>query len=128
MDSGDQSEDTSSKEDKSSQEETLAENINAEPVSTSETDNRIPDTSQLNEDKVPKPDTNPCGSETSAAKSGTDTCSVTDPSYENGKIAGLQEAILAIMAKNGPITEQMRCDVQNQTDHDSLINWIKSFH
>ncbi len=128
MDSGDQSEDTSSKEDKSSQEETLAENIKAEPVSTSETDNRIPDTSQLNEDTVPKPDTNPCGSETSAAKSGTDTCSVTDPSYENGKIAGLQEAILAIMAKNGPITEQMRCDVQNQTDHDSLINWIKSFH
>ena len=49
-------------------------------------------------------------------------------SYEEGKIAGLQEAVLAIMEKNGPVTEQMRRDVQNQTDHDSLVNWIKSFH
>lgn len=49
-------------------------------------------------------------------------------SYEEGKIAGLQEAVLSIMEKNGPVTEQMRRDVQNQTDHDSLVNWIKSFH
>lgn len=49
-------------------------------------------------------------------------------SYGEGKIAGLQEAVLSIMEKNGPVTEQMRRDVQNQTDHDSLVNWIKSFH
>lgn len=47
--------------------------------------------------------------------------------FENGRIAGLQEAILAIMSKNGPITEQMRRDVENNVYHDSLINWIKSF-
>lgn len=47
--------------------------------------------------------------------------------YEKGKIAGLQEAILAIMEKNGPVTEQMKKDVTDNVYHDSLINWIKSF-
>ena len=50
-----------------------------------------------------------------------------DASIERGKIAGLQEAILAIMEKNGPITDQMRKDVMDNVYHDSLINWIKSF-
>ena len=31
--------------------------------------------------------------------------------FEKGKIAGLQEAILAIMEKNGPVTDQLRKDV-----------------
>lgn len=48
--------------------------------------------------------------------------------FERGKIAGLQEAILAIMEKKGPITEQMRNDVLNNTHHDSLVNWVKSFY
>ena len=48
-------------------------------------------------------------------------------SFEKGRIAGLQEAILAIMEKNGPVTDQMRRDVINNTHHDSLINWVKSF-
>ena len=47
--------------------------------------------------------------------------------FEKGKIAGLQEAILATMEKNGPLTDQMRRDVANNVYHDSLINWIKSF-
>lgn len=47
--------------------------------------------------------------------------------FERGKIAGLQEAILAIMEKNGPVTEQMRKDVMDNVHHDSLINWVKSF-
>ncbi|MBR1692492.1 MAG: alpha-amylase [Lachnospiraceae bacterium] len=47
--------------------------------------------------------------------------------FESGKIAGLQEAILAIMEKNGPVTDQMRQDVYNNTHHDSLVNWVKSF-
>lgn len=47
--------------------------------------------------------------------------------FERGKIAGLQEAILAIMEKNGPVTEQMRKDVMDNVYHDSLINWVKSF-
>ena len=48
-------------------------------------------------------------------------------SYEEGIIKGLQEAVLARMEKNGPITDQMRRDVENNVYHDSLINWIKSF-
>ncbi|WP_029320551.1 alpha-amylase family glycosyl hydrolase [Butyrivibrio sp. AE3004] len=48
-------------------------------------------------------------------------------SYEDGVIAGLQEAILAIMEKNGNVTDQMRRDVYNNTHHDSLVNWVKSF-
>lgn len=47
--------------------------------------------------------------------------------FERGKIAGLQEAILAIMEKNGPVTDQMRKDVMDNVHHDSLINWVKSF-
>lgn len=51
----------------------------------------------------------------------------TSEDFEKGKIAGLQEAILAIMEKNGPVTDQMRKDVTDNVYHDSLINWIKSF-
>lgn len=51
----------------------------------------------------------------------------TSEEFERGKIAGLQEAILAIMEKNGPVTDQMRKDVTDNVYHDSLINWIKSF-
>lgn len=47
--------------------------------------------------------------------------------YESGKIAGLQEAILAIMEKYGPVTDQMRRDVLENVYHDSLITWVKSF-
>lgn len=47
--------------------------------------------------------------------------------FEKGKIAGLQEAILAIMEKNGHVTDQMRNDVYNNVYHDSLVNWVKSF-
>lgn len=48
--------------------------------------------------------------------------------FEKGKIAGLQEAIIAIMEKKGSVTDQMRRDVYNNTHHDSLINWVKSFN
>lgn len=48
--------------------------------------------------------------------------------FQKGKIAGLQEAIIAIMEKKGNVTEQMRRDVLNNVYHDSLVNWVKSFH
>lgn len=69
-----------------------------------------------------------------AAQSAGNAASAAEPAgtsrsqdFENGKIAGLQEAILAIMEKNGPITDQMRRDVEANVYHDSLITWIKSF-
>lgn len=57
----------------------------------------------------------------------TITDSGTEEAYARGIIAGLQEAIIARMEKNGYVTDQMIQDVRNNTHHDSLINWIKSF-
>lgn len=51
-----------------------------------------------------------------------------DEAFERGKIAGLQEAILAIMEKKGPVTDRMRQDVYDNTHHASLVNWVKSFY
>ena len=50
-----------------------------------------------------------------------------EKAFEEGRIAGLQDAILAIMERNGYVTDQMRNDVRNQTHVPSLINWVKSF-
>lgn len=47
--------------------------------------------------------------------------------FEKGKIAGLQEAVLALMSQRGPVTDQMRKDVTDNVYHDSLIAWVKSF-
>ena len=47
--------------------------------------------------------------------------------FEQGKIAGLQQAIISLMEKNGHVTEQMKNDVYNNTHYGSLITWIKSF-
>ena len=50
-----------------------------------------------------------------------------EQAFEEGKVAGLQEAIIARMERNGYVTDQMRNDVYNQTHIPSLINWVKSF-
>jgi len=47
--------------------------------------------------------------------------------YEEMTIEELQFSILAKMAKNGPVTDQMRKTVYDNTHHGSLINWVKSF-
>ena len=39
----------------------------------------------------------------------------------------LQAAILAKMANNGPVTDQMKKTVYDNIWHDSLVNWLKSF-
>lgn len=46
---------------------------------------------------------------------------------ENAQIWELQCAILAKMAGNGPVTEQMRRTVLENEHHGSLVNWLKSF-
>ena len=66
--------------------------------------------------------------EPQSAPANTSTSDAERDSFERGKIAGLQEAILAIMEKKGPVTDQMRRDVENNVYHDSLINWVKSFN
>lgn len=47
--------------------------------------------------------------------------------YEEMDVEQLQAAILAKMAKNGPVTDQMRRDVLQNVWHDSLVSWVKSF-
>ncbi len=63
----------------------------------------------------------------SEVQESTAEASMREQAFEEGRIAGLQEAILAIMERNGNVTDQMRNDVRNQTHIPSLINWVKSF-
>lgn len=53
-----------------------------------------------------------------------------DPSKapEDMTVEELQASILAKMANNGPVTDQMKKSVYDNIWHDSLLNWIKSFH
>ena len=53
---------------------------------------------------------------------------IPDIPYSEMTVEQLQAVILAKMAKNGPITDQMRKDVENNIWHDSLVNWANSFH
>ena len=48
--------------------------------------------------------------------------------YEEMDIEELQQEILERMAMNGPITDRMRQDVMENVYHNSLLNWIRSFH
>lgn len=48
-------------------------------------------------------------------------------SPEEMTVAELQAAILAKMAGNVPITDQMKKTVDDNIWHDSLVNWLKSF-
>ena len=48
-------------------------------------------------------------------------------SYEEMTVEELQAAILAKLASNGPVTDQMKRDVAENIWHDYLVNWVKSF-
>ena len=47
--------------------------------------------------------------------------------YEDMSVEELQEAILYKMSQNGPVTDYMLGTVRENTHHDSLVNWVKSF-
>ncbi|MBP3603039.1 MAG: alpha-amylase [Lachnospiraceae bacterium] len=47
--------------------------------------------------------------------------------YEDMTVEELQEAILEKMRRNGPVTDYMLGTVRENTHHDSLVNWVKSF-
>ena len=49
-------------------------------------------------------------------------------SPEDMTVEELQAGILAKMANNGPVTDQMKKTLYNNIWHDSLVNWLKSFH
>ena len=47
--------------------------------------------------------------------------------YDEMTVEQLQAVILGKMAKNGPVTDQMRADVRNNVWHNSLVSWANSF-
>lgn len=47
--------------------------------------------------------------------------------YEEMTVPELQAAILAKLAKNGPVTDRMKKDVEDNIYPNSLLNWVKSF-
>lgn len=50
-----------------------------------------------------------------------------DKTPEEMTVGEFQAAILAKMAGNGPVTDQMKKTVYDNIWHDSLVNWLKSF-
>ncbi len=52
---------------------------------------------------------------------------VPDKPYEQMTVPELQAAILEKLGKNGPITDRMRREVQENVYPNSLLNWVKSF-
>ena len=65
-------------------------------------------------------------SEKSEKKAG-EPVEIPDIPYEQMTVEQLQAVILAKMAKNGPVTDQMRKDVEENIWHNSLVNWANSF-
>ena len=47
--------------------------------------------------------------------------------YEQMSVEELQTSILQKLARNGPVTDQMRRDVAANIWRDSLLNWVRSF-
>ena len=47
--------------------------------------------------------------------------------YEEMSVAELQACILAKLAKNGPVTDRMKKEVEENVYPNSLLNWVRSF-
>ncbi len=75
---------------------------------------------------VPAPSANP---KTDANNPTPDFCESipTDKTYEEMTVEQLQQVIFEKMKKNGPVTERMYKDIADNTYHNSLVTWAKSF-
>ena len=79
--------------------------------------------SAAKEETAPKEEEKPREEKTSAAG----TVIPEDLPYDQMTMEQLQAVILQKMAKNGPVTDQMRKDVEENIWLNSLINWANSF-
>ena len=61
------------------------------------------------------------------AKIALEEVEIPDIPYDLMTVEQLQAVILSKMAKNGPVTDQMRRDVAENIWHNSLVNWANSF-
>ncbi len=75
----------------------------------------------------PRPQPKAKAAETKAEAPRPEKVAIPDIPYDLMTVEQLQAAILAKMAKNGPVTERMRRDVIENVWHDSLVNWVNSF-
>ena len=75
------------------------------------------------------PEEKPATAEATAAASANalEAVEVPDVPLEKMTVEQLQAYILAKMAANGPVTDQMRRDVADNIWPDSLLNWARSF-
>ena len=81
------------------------------------------------EEEQPKKTAEKTTSETAAVSEESAKTVTVDPNKapEDMTVEELQQAILAKMANNGPVTDQMKKTVYDNIWHDSLVNWLKSF-
>ena len=81
------------------------------------------------EEEQPKKTAEKTTSETAAVSEESAKTVTVDPNKapEDMTVEELQQAILAKMANNGPVTDQMKKTVYDNIWHDSLVNWFKSF-
>lgn len=75
----------------------------------------------------PSPAPAPVPESRPAQPSAGETCLSPDKPFEEMSIEELQAAILARMAKNGPVTDYMLGTVRENTHRGSLLNWVRSF-
>ena len=106
-------------------EEKKENTVNPE-ITTSETDSAARETAASKADPI-DPDEFQNADKTAETDEKT---VIVDPnkSPEDMTVEELQLSILAKMAKNGPVTDQMKKTVYDNIWHDSLVNWFKSFH
>ena len=77
--------------------------------------------------QVPKPVTFRAQEEPSPTETKSLEPQETNKPFDQMTVEELQQAILAKMAKNGPITQRMHQDVAENVYRDSLLNWVRSF-
>ncbi len=77
--------------------------------------------------QVPKPVTFRAQEEPTSVETKSLEPQETNKPFDQMTVEELQQAILAKMAKNGPITQQMYQDVAENVYRDSLLNWVRSF-
>ncbi len=76
---------------------------------------------------VPKPVTFRAQEEPTPAETKSLEPQETNKPFAQMTVEELHQAILAKMAKNGPITQRMYQDVAEKVYLDSLLNWVRSF-
>ena len=103
-----------------------------EPVVTEETVEEIsvPEKSVLEEvlETAKEEDAQKAAEEEEEASSKEEKVLDLNKPYEEMSIEELQACILAKMAKNGPVTDEMKRTVDVNVHHGSLMNWVRSFN